>query len=45
MEIVIVYGLARGDWLHGLLAGLILSMALLPEEFSVVLLILLNMEA
>jgi len=43
--IVVVYGLTRGDWLHGLLAGLSLSMALLPEEFSVVLLIFLSMGA
>ena len=43
--IVIVYGVTRGDWLHGLLAGLSLSMALLPEEFSVVLLVFLSMGA
>ncbi len=43
--IVVVYGLTRGDWLHGLLAGLSLSMALLPEEFSVVLLVFLSMGA
>jgi Ca2+-transporting ATPase len=30
-------GVARGDWLHALLAGLTLAMALLPEEFPVVL--------
>jgi len=43
--VVIVYGMTRGDWLNGLLAGVSLSMALLPEEFSVVLLIFLNMGA
>jgi len=43
--IVIVYGLIRGDLLHSLLAGLSFSMALLPEEFSVVLLIFLSMGA
>ena len=43
--VVVVYGLTRRDWLHGLLAGLSLSMALLPEEFSVVLLIFLSMGA
>ncbi|MDD3317332.1 MAG: HAD-IC family P-type ATPase, partial [Methanosarcina sp.] len=43
--VVVVYGLTRGDWLHGLLAGLSLSMALLPEEFSVVLLVFLSMGA
>ncbi|VVB89512.1 putative copper-exporting P-type ATPase A [uncultured archaeon] len=43
--IVIVYGITREDWLNGLLAGVSLSMALLPEEFSVVLLIFLSMGA
>ncbi len=43
--IVVVYGLTRGDWLHGLLAGLSLSMYILPEEFSVILLIFLSMGA
>ena len=43
--VVVIYGLTRGDWLNGLLAGLSLSMALLPEEFSVVLLIFLSMGA
>ncbi len=43
--VVVIYGLTRGDWLHGLLAGLSLSMALLPEEFSVVLLVFLSMGA
>jgi Ca2+-transporting ATPase len=43
--VVIIYGLTRGDWLNGLLAGLSLSMALLPEEFSVVLLIFLSLGA
>lgn len=43
--VVIVYGMTRGDWLNGLLAGISLSMALLPEEFSVVLLIFLSMGA
>jgi Ca2+-transporting ATPase len=43
--VVIVYGMTRGDWLNGVLAGVSLSMALLPEEFSVVLLIFLSMGA
>ncbi len=37
----IVFGLTRGDWLHGFLAGLTLAMATLPEEFPVVLTIFL----
>ena len=32
-----LYGLTRGDWLDGLLAGITLAMAMLPEEFPVVL--------
>ena len=43
--VVIVYGLTRGDWLQGLLAGITLAMATLPEEFPVVLTIFLAMGA
>ncbi|NLW77625.1 MAG: HAD-IC family P-type ATPase, partial [Methanomicrobiales archaeon] len=35
--IVIIYGIGRGDWISGLLAGITLAMAILPEEFPVVL--------
>jgi Ca2+-transporting ATPase len=35
--IIGIFGLTRGDWLNGLLAGLTLAMATLPEEFPVVL--------
>ena len=35
--LLVVFGLTRGDWLRGLLAGLALAMAVLPEEFPVVL--------
>ncbi len=35
--LVPLYGLTRGDWLQGLLAGIALAMAALPEEFPVVL--------
>ena len=35
--VTMAYGLTRSDWLHGLLAGLTLAMAILPEEFPVVL--------
>ncbi len=30
------YGLRQGDWVQGLLVGLTLAMALIPEEFAVV---------
>ncbi|MEZ5115872.1 MAG: cation-translocating P-type ATPase [Candidatus Nanopelagicales bacterium] len=35
--VVVVYGLTRGVWLEGLLAGIATAMAMLPEEFPVVL--------
>ncbi|MEI8349003.1 MAG: cation-translocating P-type ATPase [Candidatus Omnitrophota bacterium] len=43
--VVVIYGLTRGNWLHGILSGLTLSMAMLPEEFPVVLLIFLTLGA
>lgn len=43
--VVVIYGLTRGDWLHGFLAGITLAMATLPEEFPVVLTIFLAMGA
>ena len=35
--LVLVHGLIKGDWLQALLAGIALAMALLPEEYPVVL--------
>jgi Ca2+-transporting ATPase len=43
--VVILYGLARGNWLNGFLAGITLAMATLPEEFPVVLTIFLALGA
>jgi P-type Ca2+ transporter type 2C len=43
--LVLIFGLTRGDWLKGLLAGLTLGMAMLPEEFPVVLTIFLALGA
>ncbi len=43
--IVVVYGLTRRDWLNGLLTGLTMAMAMLPEEFPVVLTIFLALGA
>jgi P-type Ca2+ transporter type 2C len=43
--IVLIFGLTHGDWLKGLLAGLTLGMAMLPEEFPVVLTIFLALGA
>jgi P-type Ca2+ transporter type 2C len=43
--VAVIYTLTRGHWLQGFLAGLTLSMAMLPEEFPVVLLIFLTLGA
>jgi Ca2+-transporting ATPase len=43
--VIIFYSLTRGDWLQGLLAGVTLAMATLPEELPVVLTIFLAMGA
>ena len=42
---VLLYGLTRGNWLEGVLAGITLAMAMLPEEFPVVLTIFLALGA
>ncbi len=43
--ITVIYGLSRNDWLKGVLSGLTLGMAILPEEFPVVLIIFLTLGA
>lgn len=43
--VVVLYGLTRGDWLAGTLAGITLAMALLPQEFPVVLTVFLALGA
>ncbi len=43
--VVVIYGLSRGNWLDGFLAGITLAMATLPEEFPVVLTIFLAIGA
>ena len=39
------YGITRGDWLNGILAGLTLAMALLPAELPLILTIFLGLGA
>ncbi len=41
LAVIIIYGITRSDWLGGILAGITLAMAMLPEEFPVVLTIFL----
>ncbi|MEJ2696873.1 MAG: cation-translocating P-type ATPase [Candidatus Sulfobium sp.] len=43
--VVVLYGLTRGNWVNGLLAGITLAMAVLPEEFPVVLTVFLAIGA
>ena len=43
--VVVLYALMRGSWLDGSLAGITLAMALLPEEFPLVLTVFLVMGA
>ncbi len=43
--VVVVYGLTRGDWLEGLLAGIATTMSMLPEEFPVILTLFLALGA
>ena len=45
VALVLLHGLSRGEWLQGFLAGIALAMALLPEEFPVVLTIFMAMGA
>lgn len=42
---VLLYGSLRGEWLDGILAGIALGMAMLPEEFPVVLTVFMAMGA
>ena len=37
LALVVLHGLLKGDWLQALLAGIALAMAMLPEEYPVVL--------
>jgi Ca2+-transporting ATPase len=45
IAVVLLHGLLRGGWVDGLLAGITLAMAVLPEEFPVVLTVFLALGA
>lgn len=43
--LVLLYGLARGDWLAAVLAGISLAMSMLPQEFLLILTVFMAMGA
>ncbi|ASG20508.1 Ca2+-transporting ATPase [Nitrospirillum viridazoti] len=43
--VMVLYGLARGSWLQGALAGLAVTMSMIPEEFPLVLTVFMVMGA
>ncbi len=43
--VVVLYGLFRGTWIEGILAGIAVGMSMLPEEFPVVLTVFMAMGA
>ncbi|VTU31026.1 Calcium-transporting ATPase [Variovorax sp. PBL-H6] len=43
--LVVAHGISRGEWLQGVLAGLTLAMAILPEELPLVLTLFLGLGA
>ncbi len=45
VALAVVYGLLRGTWIKGILAGITLAMATLPEEFPLVLTVFLVLGA
>lgn len=45
VAVLVIYGLTRGNWLEGALAGIATAMAMLPEEFPVVLAVFLALGA
>ncbi len=45
LAVALAYALMRGDWLNGLLVGITLAMAILPEELPVVMTIFLGLGA
>lgn len=45
LVMVLAIGLTRGEWLDGILAGITLAMAVLPEEFALVLTVFMAMGA
>lgn len=45
LMLIVVFGLMKGEWMQGVLAGITLAMGLLPEEFPVILTVFLALGA
>ncbi len=45
LTVIVIYGVIRGSWIKALLTGITLAMAILPEEFPVVMTIFLALGA
>lgn len=45
ISVFVIYGLTRGDWTQGALVGIAVSMALIPEEFPVIMILFLTIGA
>lgn len=45
VAVAVIYGLTRGGWLEGILAGIATAMGVLPEEFPIVLTVFLALGA
>jgi Ca2+-transporting ATPase len=45
VAVVLIYGLARHDWIGGLLAGITLAMSMLPQEFLLIFTVFMAMGA
>ncbi|MBI3430240.1 MAG: cation-translocating P-type ATPase [Actinobacteria bacterium] len=45
LSVLVIYSLTRGDWTEGALAGIAASMALIPEEFPVIMVLFLTIGA
>ena len=45
VAVIIIYGITRSNWLNGFLAGITLAMAMIPEEFPVVLTVFMSLGA
>ncbi|MBI3934574.1 MAG: cation-translocating P-type ATPase [Acidobacteria bacterium] len=43
--VAVIYGITRGSWMNGILAGLTLAISMVPEEFPVVLTVFLALGA